>query len=105
MKKVGRYGRHARMLRLQRDLTSIDMAIALGVTPSMVSSTERASKKVPGDWIPKLIDFFQLDEKGAEKLRVVIKINNQSLETGSKRKAEAITETRNMFEAAFSPPD
>ena len=105
MKKVSKFGKFVRGHRLHKDLTSIDMSIALEVSPAMVSATERGSKKVPNSWIPKIANFLDLSLDEVRKLHAVIKTNNEIIDSTSE--ANCVTEETGklqqpFYEAAFS---
>lgn len=64
-----RFGKMLRTIRLDRDELLRDMAEKLGVTVAYLSAVENGKRKVPDEWIPKIVDLYELDDDVAEKLQ------------------------------------
>ena len=66
---VSAFGKYMRNLRTNRDITMRDMARDLGVSSAFISSIELSKKKIPGDFIDKLKEAYDLPEKVCEELQ------------------------------------
>lgn len=76
MKKVTPFGRFVRLQRMDRGMVLIDMSEYLEVSPSMLSMVELGRKKVPLEWLPKIIEILGLDEADARKIEKLAKESN-----------------------------
>ena len=64
-----RFGKMLRTIRLERDELLRDMAEKLGVTVAYLSAVENGKRKVPDEWISKIIALYDLDDYLAERLQ------------------------------------
>lgn len=64
-----KFGKELRKIRLDRDELLRDMADKLDVTVAYLSAVENGKRKVPDEWIPKIVDLYELDDDVAEKLQ------------------------------------
>lgn len=67
--KLTSFGRFARKLRIERDMMLFEMAEALEVSPSFLSSVERGKKAIPTDWSQSFVEIFSLDEFQSRSLK------------------------------------
>lgn len=76
MKRVSPFGKFVRLSRMEQGKILIDMADALGVSPSMLSMAELGKKKVPKNWLPITGEFLGLAADGLENLRAAAERSN-----------------------------
>ncbi len=67
-----KYGEYMRILRVKAHEVMGDTAKLLGVKVPFVSAVESGKRNVPEEWIPVLIEHYDLDVAGQAELRDAI---------------------------------
>ena len=67
-----KYGEYMRVLRVKAHEVMGDTAKLLGVKVPFVSAVESGKRNVPEEWIPVLIEHYDLDAAGQAELRDAI---------------------------------
>jgi len=68
------YGEYMRILRIKNHEVMGDTAKLLGVKIPFVSAVESGKRNVPENWIPIIIDHYQLD--GVQQAELITAIDN-----------------------------
>ena len=67
-----KYGEFMRVLRVKEHEVMGDTAKMLGVKIPFVSAVESGKRNVPEEWVPKIVEYYKLDqEKEAELLDAI----------------------------------
>lgn len=56
------FGKYVRKLRIDRGELLREMAQSLDVTPAYLSAVENGKRKVPKDWIKKIVALYSLNQ-------------------------------------------
>ncbi len=57
--RLTEYGKLVRKARIDANITMLKMADALGVSPSYLSALENGKKKVPTQFVGKVLEYFR----------------------------------------------
>lgn len=82
MKQITPYGRFVRIKRMEEGRLLVEQAIFMDCTPSLLSSVELGRKPVPKSWIPKIIEFLELNDDDQARLRQVVEKSNVEFRSG-----------------------
>ncbi|WP_332238862.1 helix-turn-helix domain-containing protein [Sporolactobacillus sp. KGMB 08714] len=63
------FGKFCRKLRIDRGELLKDMATKLNVTSAYLSAVENGKRKIPNEWVAKLINKYSLKEKERSDLQ------------------------------------
>ena len=74
------FGRFVRKLRIDTGFSLKNMADNLGVTSSYLSAVELGKRKIPVDWVDKLIEFFNLEDDLKDEFYSVIQELQQDIQ-------------------------
>jgi len=96
------WGRAVRKLRIDRNETLKEMAVAIQVTPSFLSAIETGRKGVPEDMVGKVVKHFGLSKEGAAELRRLAIMNVQRVEIDTRRATGEDRELVAAFARRFS---
>ena len=79
--KITEYGKIVRKARIDADLTMLDMAEDLGVSSAYLSALEVGRKRIPGDFLGKVIDYLKkkVPTLDSDRLRDAVAISNNSI--------------------------
>lgn len=94
--EISEFGKFIRTKRLLLEMTLGEMADALDVSSSYLSSVEVGRKPVPKEWAEKITKILQLNKSETEKLKILI-----DGEIGTK-KVRAESREAAVFLAAFN---
>ena len=90
------FGKKVRKARIDAGVTMIEMAHELGTTPSFLSAMETGRKKVPGEWVSKIEQYFSASGFSVANLRVAADASNQSVSL------EGLSREHQMLVAGFA---
>ena len=74
------FGEYFRILRIKHHEVLADAKEFLGVSSSFISAVECGKKRVPDDWVDKIVDHYSLDENEKQKLIDSIEKSKSSIE-------------------------
>ena len=79
--KITEYGKIVRKARIDADLTMLDMAEDLGVSSAYLSALEVGRKRIPSDFLGKVIDYLKgkVPTLDTDRLRDAVAISNNSI--------------------------
>lgn len=79
--KITEYGKIVRKARIDADLTMLDMAEDLGVSSAYLSALEVGRKRIPSDFLGKVIDYLKgkVPTLDTNRLRDAVAISNNSI--------------------------
>lgn len=63
-----RFGQFLQILRIQSKDTASTMAKNLGITQSYLSKIEHGKRKIPVDFLPALVNIYQMDSSQQEEM-------------------------------------
>jgi len=66
------YGEFIRVQRIKNHEVMGDLAAVLNTNTPFISAVENGKKNVPEDWIPKIINHYNLNEAEQEELKIAI---------------------------------
>jgi transcriptional regulator with XRE-family HTH domain len=94
-------GKELRKLRIDRALTMVDMATAMGFSATMLSSIETGRKKVPGDFVDRLMRAYPELVHGRDHIEALVNLANREarvpLEDATADDAQLVTELARRF--------
>lgn len=79
--KITEYGKIVRKARIDADLTMLDMAEDLGVSSAYLSALEVGRKRIPSDFLGKVIEYLKgkVPTLDTDRLRDAVAISNNSI--------------------------
>lgn len=77
--KISEYGKLVRKARLDASITMLQMADAMQVAPSYLSALEVGRKKIPLEFVTRVLDFFKSRGIDIPKLEEAAEISNASV--------------------------
>ena len=79
--KITEYGKIVRKARIDADLTMLDMAEDLGVSSAYLSALEVGRKRIPSDFLGKVIGYLKgkVPTLDTGRLRDAVAISNNSI--------------------------
>ncbi len=90
------FGKFLRNLRMDNGEILKTMAEKLGVTSSFLSAVENGKKKIPLDWIDRIVSLYSLTDKQRSKIQDAYYETNECVEIGLSQL------NQNQRELAFS---
>jgi len=90
------FGKKVRKARIDAGVTMMQMADALGTTPSFLSAMETGRKKVPAEWVAKIEHYFAVHGVSVANLGAAADASNQSVSL------EGLTREHQMLVAGFA---
>ena len=66
-----KFGKALRTMRLEREELLRDMADKLGVTVAYLSAVENDKRRIPDEWLQRIISAYDLNDKESEKLQKI----------------------------------
>lgn len=90
------FGKKVRKARIDAGVTMMEMADALGTTPSFLSAMETGRKRVPTDWVAKIERYFALHGVEVTDLGSAADAANQSVSL------EGLSREHQMLVAGFA---
>lgn len=73
------FGKFIKIFRIKRHEYLKEMAQKLGVSSAFLSAVETGKKRIPEDWIEKIIDLYQLSGSEKDELILSFEETNQSI--------------------------
>lgn len=94
-------GKDLRKLRIDHGLNMLDMADALKMSTAMLSAVETGRKRVPGDFVDRLIRAYPDLAARSAQLEALVNLANRevrlSLEEATEEDAQLVTELARRF--------
>ncbi len=94
-------GKELRKLRIDLGVTLVQMAEVMGVSATMLSAVETGKKKVPGDFVDRIVVAYPALQEKREALLSLANLSNGevvvSLASASAEDAELATELAQRF--------
>lgn len=90
------FGKKVRKARIDAGVTMMQMADALGTTPSFLSAMETGRKKVPAEWVSKVERYFAMHGVIVANLGTAADASNQSVSL------EGLSREHQMLVAGFA---
>lgn len=73
------FGKAVRKARIDANETLLSMATAIGTSPAFLSGMETGRKKIPTEWVTKIVDFFNAKNVETEDLQELAHISNDAI--------------------------
>ena len=73
------FGKAVRKARIDANETLLSMAEKIGTTPSFLSGMETGRKKIPTEWVEKIITFFENKKVQIDDLQELAYISNEAI--------------------------
>jgi transcriptional regulator with XRE-family HTH domain len=73
------FGKFLKIFRIKRNEFLKDMAQKLGVSAAFLSAVETGKKKIPEDWIEKIVNLYKLGGSEKDELILSFEETNQSI--------------------------
>lgn len=94
-------GKDLRKLRIDRGVNMVEMAAAMGISTAMLSAVETGRKRVPGDFVDRLVRAYPDLASRITQLEALVNLANRevrvSLDEASESDALLVTELARRF--------
>ena len=100
-----KFGEFVRLLRVKNHEVMGDMARFLGTSTSTLSAVENGKKNVPQNWIPAIINHYNLNEAEVQALESAIEESKTHMKLNMQKTSYIKRKTALQFARSFEGMD